>query len=95
MGCAAPRLSSLSSSANGETRNGAKAASKRERKAEGGPKEAKSQLKVNEAAKNIVCQVCRSNFLCTTRLPALEEHAANKHSKTAAECFPGFKEMAK
>ncbi|KAJ7357137.1 At2g23090 like protein [Mycena albidolilacea] len=70
--------------------NGAKAAQKRERNADkGAAKGSKSQAKVNEAAKSIVCATCRQNFLITTRAPALEEHAQNKHSKTMAECFPG------
>ncbi|KAF9480457.1 DUF1909-domain-containing protein [Pholiota conissans] len=72
--------------------NGAKAQQKRERNAEknaGGG--SKSQAKVNEAAKSIVCATCRQPFLITTRAPALEEHSKNKHSKTMAECFPNFK----
>ncbi|KAF9014949.1 DUF1909-domain-containing protein [Cyathus striatus] len=70
--------------------NGAKAAQKRERNAEkSAGKGSKSQAKVNEAAKSIVCTVCRQPFLITTRAPALEEHSQNKHSKTMAECFPG------
>ena len=43
---------------------------KRERNAKGTGKEAKSQLKANEAAKNIVCQICRQSFLMTVREPA-------------------------
>lgn len=70
--------------------NGAKAQQKRERNATKGGKEGKSSLKVNEAAKTIICQTCRQTFLMTTRRPALEEHAQNKHSKTVADCFPGF-----
>ncbi|RKF59892.1 hypothetical protein GcM3_170010 [Golovinomyces cichoracearum] len=49
--------------------NGAKAASKRDRK-DKDVKVAKSQLKSNEQAKDIQCQVCRSTFLKTTRAPA-------------------------
>ncbi|KAG9314635.1 hypothetical protein JVU11DRAFT_5440 [Chiua virens] len=71
--------------------NGAKAAQKRERNAsKNADKGPTSRSKVNEAAKNIVCLTCRQTFLLTTRAPALEEHAQNKHSKTLAECFPGF-----
>ncbi|KAG1828726.1 At2g23090 like protein [Suillus variegatus] len=71
--------------------NGAKAAQKRERNAgKNADKGPTSKTKVNEAAKNIVCQTCRQAFLLTTRAPALEEHAQNKHSKTLAECFPNF-----
>lgn len=33
-------------------------------------KEAKSQLKVNESAKDIQCKVCFSTFLKTSRAPA-------------------------
>ncbi|RDW72986.1 hypothetical protein BP5796_03487 [Coleophoma crateriformis] len=72
--------------------NGAKAASKRERAAKDGPKEAKSQLKANESAKDVQCQTCKATFLKTTRAPALTEHATNKHSKTLKECFPTFVE---
>ncbi|EKM48002.1 uncharacterized protein PHACADRAFT_266604 [Phanerochaete carnosa HHB-10118-sp] len=69
--------------------NGARAQQKRERNQAKTASTAKSQTKVNEAAKNIMCQTCRQTFLLTTRAPALEEHAQNKHSKTMAECFPG------
>ncbi|KDR84771.1 hypothetical protein GALMADRAFT_233108 [Galerina marginata CBS 339.88] len=69
--------------------NGAKAAQKRERNEKSANKQ-KSQAKVNEAAKSIVCATCKQSFLITTRAPALEEHSANKHSKTMAECFPSF-----
>ncbi|KAI0082241.1 DUF1909-domain-containing protein [Panus rudis PR-1116 ss-1] len=70
--------------------NGAKAQQKRERNQAKQGGTAKSQIKVNEAAKNIICQTCRQTFLLTTRAPALEEHAQNKHSKTMAECFPTY-----
>ncbi|EXF76382.1 hypothetical protein CaCOL14_008963 [Colletotrichum acutatum] len=69
--------------------NGAKAQQKRDRNA----KDAKpkgSQLKVNAAAKDIQCQICKSTFLKTTKAPALTEHAENKHSKGLADCFPAF-----
>ncbi|KAL5332267.1 At2g23090 like protein [Aspergillus crustosus] len=75
--------------------NGAKAQQKRERNAKEAGKGGKSQLKVNEAAKDIQCVVCRSTFLKTTRGPALTEHAANKHSKTLQDCFPGFVDAPK
>lgn len=48
---------------------GAKAASKRDRK-DKDTKVAKSQLKVNEKAMDIQCNVCKSTFLKTTRAPA-------------------------
>jgi len=69
--------------------NGAKAAQKRERNAKAGGG-GKSQLKTNQAATNIVCQTCRQSFFTTTRQPALEEHASNKHSKALKDCFPTF-----
>ncbi|KAH9815252.1 At2g23090 like protein [Melampsora americana] len=71
--------------------NGAKAAQKRERNAKAAGTTAKSQLKVNEAAKNIQCKVCFQTFLQTSREPALKEHAENKHSRTLADCFPMYK----
>jgi len=71
--------------------NGAKAQQKRERNAAKAGGTAKSQVKSNEAAMNIICQTCRQTFFATTRAPALEEHAQNKHSKTLADCFPTFK----
>ncbi|KAJ9057736.1 hypothetical protein DSO57_1019813 [Entomophthora muscae] len=66
------------------------AASRRDRQLKEAGKQPKSQLKVNEQAKNIICAVCRSTFLCTSRAKALTEHAENKHSKTLEQCFPGF-----
>ncbi|KAM0091300.1 hypothetical protein ACP6JD_005283 [Aspergillus fumigatus] len=86
--------------------NGAKAASKRERKAKDTKSTATSQLKApvdileadkkqNEAAKDIICLTCRQTFLKTTRAPALTEHASNKHNKTLQDCFPGFVDAPK
>ncbi|GFF34232.1 uncharacterized protein At2g23090 [Aspergillus udagawae] len=75
--------------------NGAKAASKRDRKASNVKVTATSQLKANEAAKDIICTTCRQTFLKTTRAPALTEHASNKHNKTLQDCFPGFVEAPK
>ncbi|KAJ1845152.1 hypothetical protein LPJ70_002631, partial [Coemansia sp. RSA 2708] len=51
---------------------------------------AKSQLKQNEQAKTVQCNVCRNTFLCTVKKNELEMHADNKHSKTFDECFPGY-----
>ncbi|CAI4218577.1 unnamed protein product [Parascedosporium putredinis] len=68
--------------------NGAKAQQKRERNQKD-QKSAKSQLKTNAAACNIVCSICKQTFLQTSKAPALATHAENKHSKTIAECFPG------
>ena len=55
--------------ARSDRTQGAKAASKRDRK-DDDKKPAKSQLKVNEAAKDIQCQVCKQPFLKTARAPA-------------------------
>ncbi|KAI0728625.1 At2g23090 like protein [Fomitopsis betulina] len=70
--------------------NGAKAQQKRERNAAKAGGTAKSQIKTNQAAMNIVCQTCKQAFMLTTRAPALEEHAQSKHSKPLADCFPTF-----
>ncbi|KAI8993214.1 At2g23090 like protein [Pilobolus umbonatus] len=70
--------------------NGQKAQMKRERNAKNGKKDANSQLKTNEAAKNIICKVCFQTFLCTSREKALSEHSENKHNKPMKECFPTF-----
>ncbi|GAA6044331.1 hypothetical protein JCM8097_000927 [Rhodosporidiobolus ruineniae] len=67
--------------------NGAKAQQKRERNAAAAKKGPTSQLASNAAAMNIKCKVCMQVFMSTTRLPALEEHSQNKHSKPAADCF--------
>ncbi|KJZ77437.1 hypothetical protein HIM_03161 [Hirsutella minnesotensis 3608] len=69
--------------------NGNRAQQKRERNQKDSSKVAKSQLKVNEKAMNIQCQICKQTFLQTTKTPALLEHATNKHSKGIADCFPG------
>ncbi|KAI9926174.1 hypothetical protein AWENTII_002178 [Aspergillus wentii] len=74
--------------------NGAKAASKRDRNAKD-TKTAKSQLKVNESAKDVQCVTCKATFLKTVRSAALTEHASNKHSKTLQDCFPNFVEVPK
>ncbi|KAL4889574.1 DUF1909-domain-containing protein [Aspergillus ambiguus] len=75
--------------------NGAKAQMKRDRNAKDAKAAGKSQLKANEAAKDIQCFVCKATFLKTTRAPALTEHASNKHSKTLQDCFPNFVEVPK
>eukprot|EP01133_Synstelium_polycarpum_P007569 gene7569-8858_t len=75
--------------------NGAKAAQKRERnlKKAAGDSKGKSQLKSNEAAKTLVCQVCRASFMCTTKEPELRTHAENKHAgRSYADCFPPAQE---
>ncbi|KLO20435.1 DUF1909-domain-containing protein [Schizopora paradoxa] len=70
--------------------NGAKAQQRRERGGKDAGKGGKSQLKVNEASKSIVCGTCRQSFMTTARAPALTAHA-EKHSKALADCFPDFK----
>ncbi|RKO92435.1 hypothetical protein BDK51DRAFT_15349, partial [Blyttiomyces helicus] len=67
---------------------GQKAAMRREKLA-GASKTAKSQLKVNEAAKTIQCKICLQTFLQTVREKALEEHINSKHvGKDLKTCFP-------
>jgi len=70
--------------------NGAKAQQKRDRNAKAAGTGSKSSLKTNEAAKSVVCDVCKQTFLVTVRQPQLEEHAQNKHSKGIADCFPNY-----
>lgn len=42
-------------------------------------------------ARNVICMICRNPFLCTVKLPELQLHHANKHSKSSfADCFPQF-----
>ncbi|KYQ91381.1 hypothetical protein DLAC_08337 [Tieghemostelium lacteum] len=70
--------------------NGAKAQQKRERNLQKHANDSKahSQLKSNQAAMSIVCQVCRTSFLCTVKEPELRNHAENKHpAKKFEECF--------
>ncbi|KAF1941383.1 DUF1909-domain-containing protein [Clathrospora elynae] len=67
--------------------NGAKAQQKRDRKGDGGPKEAKSQLKANVAAQSIKCKTCFQTFQGTTSRKMLTDHASNKHTKDFADCF--------
>jgi len=51
----------------------------------------KSQLKSNEAAKTIICKVCRQSFMCTTKEAELRMHQENKHEKQEfAACFPEY-----
>ncbi|KAJ5226471.1 hypothetical protein N7468_007696 [Penicillium chermesinum] len=69
--------------------NGAKANQKRERNAKQTKTGPTSQIKSNQKAMSIMCQVCRQTFLQTTKAPALTEHASNKHNKGLGDCFPG------
>lgn len=64
-----PTPAQIESAADKLAIQGAKAASKRDRK-DKDVKVAKSQLKVNEQAKDIQCNICKSTFLKTTRAPA-------------------------
>ena len=63
--------------------NGARAAQKRERNAkkQNQQKSAKSQLKVNEAARTVVCKVCLTSFMSVSSKKMLSEHAENRHPK--------------
>ncbi|KAJ1730271.1 hypothetical protein LPJ61_003099 [Coemansia biformis] len=75
--------------------NGAKAKTKRERdQKKPGTGVAKSQLKVNEAAKNTICQRCRQTFLCTVRRDALEAHST-KCNAAFDVCFPTYVDPTK
>ncbi|GAA5897727.1 hypothetical protein JCM6882_000078 [Rhodosporidiobolus microsporus] len=67
--------------------NGAKAQMKRDRAAKDAKKGPTSQLASNAKAMTIKCKTCMQVFMSTSRLPALEEHAQNKHSKPAKDCF--------
>ena len=70
--------------------NGNRAKQKRERNMARQAKmtSAHSQLKSNEAAKNIMCKICRQTFMCTTSESELHEHAANRHPKLEySACF--------
>ena len=50
-----------------------------------------SQAKANASAQTIICQVCRSTFVCTSSRASLTDHSSNKHAKQTFEhCFPGF-----
>ncbi|EEB09182.1 hypothetical protein SJAG_04365 [Schizosaccharomyces japonicus yFS275] len=70
--------------------NGAKAARRREKLAKDKKPVKKSQLKANEAAKTVICSICRTPFMRTIRRVALQGHAENKHDKTVEDCFPGW-----
>jgi len=73
--------------------NGARAAQRRERvaKQNASKSEAKSQLKLNEQMKNVICQVCRQTFMNTVREPELRLHHENKHAGVPINrCFPNL-----
>ncbi|KAH7816212.1 putative Zinc-binding [Monocercomonoides exilis] len=71
--------------------NGCKAKKAQERKAahaQTGSK-AKSQLKSNAKAQNIICQQCKQSFMCTTNEGQMRQHAESRHpTYTAHDCFP-------
>lgn len=49
---------------------------------------AKSQLKINEKAKSVICKVCRQPFMITASMIDLQQHQESKHPKlTFADCF--------
>lgn len=66
----------------------------RERKAAKDAKAGKgSQLKSNAQSMSIVCEICRTQFMCTSKPVALKQHAESKHPKnTIKECFPALEE---
>jgi len=66
--------------------NGAKAATRRDRK-DDGKKGPTSQLKTNQSAQSIKCKTCFQTFQSTTKQPVLETHAKDRHSKEYADCF--------
>ncbi|KAL8387872.1 hypothetical protein RB595_009611 [Gaeumannomyces hyphopodioides] len=71
--------------------NGNRAQQKRERNAKDQKGIKKSQLKVNEQAKKIQCEICKVTFLSTIRGEELEQHSINKHAKRdMVECFPTY-----
>ena len=72
------------------TTQAAKARERAQEKAKkNAPKGAASQLKVNAAAANIICQICRSTFLCTSTGEAGEQAVADQTHR------PGFVMAAK
>ncbi|KAL6067086.1 Zf-met2 domain-containing protein [Balamuthia mandrillaris] len=71
--------------------NGQRAQQKRERNAKKTAAKTKgaSQLKSNEKAKTIQCQICKQTFLCTTKAAELKSHAEGRHTKLPLEqAFP-------
>ncbi|KAG5175885.1 At2g23090 like protein [Tribonema minus] len=69
--------------------NGQKSKAAREKAAKRDAKPKGSQLAMNSAACNIVCQVCRQTFMMVANETTLREHALNKHPKSApSACFP-------
>lgn len=66
-----------------------KSKTKRERNEKNAKSSKGSQLKSNASAQTIICQICRTTFLCTSKPQALVQHAESKHRKNAVkDCFP-------
>jgi hypothetical protein len=76
--------------------NAMKSKTARDRKAAKDAKAAKgSQLKTNQQSMSIVCEICRTQFMCTSKPVILMQHAESKHPKNKAEeCFPSLKDAA-
>eukprot|EP00389_Voromonas_pontica_P000047 GDKH01000076.1.p2 GENE.GDKH01000076.1~~GDKH01000076.1.p2 ORF type:complete len:79 (-),score=21.74 GDKH01000076.1:137-373(-) len=71
--------------------NACRSAQKRDRAAANAPKDPKSQLKSNQQAMNITCNICRQPFMNTQNRMQLQGHVDSKHSKsTFDDCFPGY-----
>jgi len=71
--------------------NGNRAKMKRERNAKKNEQKggaSKSQLKANEAAKSVLCNVCRQTWMKTVSPTELKQHHEAKHSKLPYDqCF--------
>lgn len=78
---------------------GAKAQQKRERNSAKGANAAKSQLKTNEASKNIICQSCRQafvssfSFFCRQRWSMINSFSidANNQGSSVSTLYTGCK----
>ncbi|WIA13555.1 hypothetical protein OEZ86_006815 [Tetradesmus obliquus] len=71
--------------------NGQKSATKRERNAAKLAAPKGSQLKQNQAAMTLKCNVCLTTFVCTSKEQQLKDHQENKHPKaTFEQCFPDY-----
>jgi Zinc-binding len=74
--------------------NAMKSKTARDRKAAKDAKANKgSQLKVNQESMSIVCEICRTQFMCTSKPVILMQHVESKHPKNKPEeCFSSLKE---
>lgn len=53
--------------------------------------DAHSILKDKEKSMNILCQICRQTFMCTSGRGILEQHVNSRHEKkNFQDCFPGI-----